>query len=158
MNIFPTKEQKFKLINNQVETLERLNSRTDKSKNLTTQFTDKSFRGIINGNEFKIISSEMRKGAFCVMTGKIDAQSGNVKVQIHRAFRILISVFFCILIIGMTILAFTETKLLSPILIFQMIGLVLMIRYVFVGLVFKFLSKDSLNRFHDVLDIEWIKN
>jgi len=55
MNIFPTKELEFKLIDDQAETLNRLNRRTEKSKNLTSQYTDKSFRGMIDGNEFKII-------------------------------------------------------------------------------------------------------
>jgi len=55
MNIFPTKELEFKLIDDQAETLNRFNRRTEKSKNLTSQYTDKSFRGMIDGNEFKII-------------------------------------------------------------------------------------------------------
>lgn len=61
MKIFPTKELNFKLIDGPSETLDRLNRRTEKSENLTSQYTDKSFRGIINGNEFKIISSAIGK-------------------------------------------------------------------------------------------------
>lgn len=94
MKIFPTKELKFKLIDDQAETLNRLNRRTEKSENLTSQITDKSFRGIINRNEFKIISSAIGKGAFCVMTGTIESDKGNVKVEIHKVFRILLSVFY----------------------------------------------------------------
>ena len=157
MNIFPTKEQEFKLIDDQAETLNRLNRRTEKSENLTSQRTDKSFRGIINGNEFKVISSVIGKGAFCVMTGKINSDNGNVKVEIHNVFKILLSIFLCFPIIGMIVLILSKAQEFSPILILVMIGQILIIRYAFIGLSFKFLSKESLNRLRDVIDFEWKK-
>ncbi len=158
MNIFPIKKLAFKLIDDQEKTLDRLKRRTEKSENLTSAYTDKSFRGIINNNEFKIISSVIGKGAFCVLTGKINTENGTVKVEIHKFFRILLSVFLCFPIIGVIALILTKIKEFSPILILVMILQILMIRYVFIGLAFHFLSKDSLNRLRDVLDIEWIKN
>jgi hypothetical protein len=144
MNIFPTKEQEFKLIDTQEETLDRLNRRTEKSENLTSANTDKSFRGIINGNEFKIISSVIGKGAFCVMTGKINSKNGHVKIEIHKVFKVLLSIILCFPIIGIFILV--------------IIAQILFIRYVFIGMAFKFLSRESLNRLRDVLDLEWVKN
>ncbi len=158
MKIFPTKELNFKLIDDQAETLNRLNRRTEKSENLTSQYTDKSFRGIIKGNEFKIISSSIGKGAFCVMTGEIESEKGNVKVEIHKVFRILLSVFLCFPIIGLIALTLTKAQEFSPIMILVMIGQILIIRFVFIGFAFKFLSKESLNRLRDVIDLEWIKN
>ncbi|TRZ42456.1 hypothetical protein [Robertkochia solimangrovi] len=158
MKIFPTKELKFKLIDDQAETLNRLIRRTEKSENLTSQHTDKSFRGIIMENEFKIISSAIGKGAFCVMTGAIESDKGNVKVEIHKVFRILLSLLLCFPIIGLIALTLTKAQEYSAILILVMIGQILIIRYAFIGLVFKFLSRESLNRLRDVLDLEWIKN
>ena len=52
----------------------------------------------------------------------------------------------------------TKAQEFSPILILVMIGQILIIRYAFIGLAFKFLSRESLNRLRDVLDLEWIKN
>ena len=158
MKIFPTKEKEFKLIDDQAETLNRLNRRTEKSEKLTSQHTDKSFRGTINGNEFKVISSVIGKGAFCVMSGKINSDGGNVKVEIHKVFKILLSIFLCFPVIGMITLILTKAQEFEPFLILVMIGQILMIRYVFIGFAFKSLSKDSLNRLRDVLDFEWIKN
>jgi hypothetical protein len=157
MKIFPTKELKFKLVDDQAETLNRLNRRTEKSKNLTSSYTDKSFRGIINGNEFKIISSAIGKGAFCVMTGAIESDKGNVKVEIHKVFRILLSVILCFPIIGIFIAILTGSEEPHPIFILVVIGQILIIRYVFIGLAFKFISRESLNRLRDVIDFEWIK-
>ena len=158
MKIFPTKELKFKLIDDQAETLNRLNRRTEKSENLTSSQTDKSFRGIINGNEFKIIYSAIGKVAFCVMTGAIESDKGNVKVEIHKVFRILLSVILCFPIIAIIIAILTEKEEPNPIFILVAIGQILIIRYGFIGLAFKFLSKESLNRLRDVIDFEWIKN
>ena len=46
----------------------------------------------------------------------------------------------------------------NPIFILVVVGQILIIRYAFIGLAFKFLSRQSLNRLRDVLDVEWIKN
>lgn len=158
MRIFPTKELKFKLIDSQEETLNRLNRRTEKSEKLISQHTDKSFRGIINGNQFKLISSAIGKGAFCVMSGEINSDSGNVKVEIHKAFKILLSILLCLPTIAIITLILTKPHELLPFLILIMIGQVLIIRYVFIGLAYNFLSKDSLSRLRNVLDCEWVKN
>ncbi|MDH7448389.1 hypothetical protein [Aquimarina sp. 2201CG14-23] len=131
--------------------------RTEKSENLTSSHTDKSFRGIINGNEFKLISSAIGKGAFCVMNGTIESDSGNVKVEIHKVFRILLSIFLLFPIIGLVAITVSGAEEFSPILILVVIGQTLIIRYAFIGLTFRFLSKESLNKLRDVLDFEWIK-
>lgn len=157
MKIFPTKELKFKLVDDQDETLNRLNRRTEKSENLTSSYTDKSFRGIIKGNEFKIISSTIGKGAFCVMTGAIETDTGSVKVEIHKIFRILLSIILCFPIIGISIAILIGQEEPNPIFILVVIGQILIIRYAFIGLAFKFLSRQSLNRLRDVLDFECIK-
>ena len=158
MKLFPIKELNFRLIDDQAKTLNRLDRRTEKSKNLTSQYTDKSFRGIINGNEFKIISSAIGTGAFCVMTGAIASEKGNVKVEIHKVFRILLSVFLCLPLIGLIALILTKAQEFSPIMILLMIGQILIIRYAFIEFAFTFLSKVSLNRLRDVIDLEWIEN
>src|SRR5690554_6585394 len=158
MKIFPTKEFEFKLIDNQDETLDRLRRRTEHSENLTSQYTDKSFRGKIEGTNFKIISSTIGRGAFCVMTGEITSDQGIVKVEIHKTFRILLSIILLFPIIGLLLMIINGTKDFLPILILVAIGQILLIRYVFIGLAFRLLSKSSLNRLRDVLDLEWKKN
>jgi len=104
MKIFPTKEISFRLIDSQDETLDRLKRRTEHSENLTSQYTDKSFRGKINGTGFKIISSAIGSGAFCVLTGEIASDQGNVRVEIHKVFRVLLSLFLMFPIIGLLIM------------------------------------------------------
>lgn len=154
MEIFPTKEFKFKLLDSKEETIERLKRRTEFSERMISNFTDKSFRGILNGDEFKIISSEIGKGALCVMTGKIDNDNSYVNVEMNKAFRILFSIMFVMPIIALTI---ETVKKPNDILIFILVGIgqILMIRFFFIGMFFSRMSKQSLNRLRDVLDIEF---
>ena len=154
MEIFPTKELKFKLLDSKEETIERLKRRTEFSEKMTSNFTDKSFRGILNGDKFKIISSEIGKGALCVMTGKIDNDNSYVNVEINKAFRILFSIMFVMPIIALTIETVKKT---NDILIFILVGIgqILMIRFFLIGMFFSRMSKQSLNRLRDVLDIEF---
>ncbi len=84
MDIFPTKELQFKLIDSKTETIERLKRRTEFSEKMTSSFTDKSFRGIVKDDEFKIISSEIGRGALWVMNGKIENEIGYVNLVINK--------------------------------------------------------------------------
>jgi hypothetical protein len=158
MKLFPTKQKYFKLFDNQTETLNRLQRRTEKSKNLISKHTDKSFCGTIDGNKFKLISSTIGKGAFCVMTGEINTEKGYVNVEIHKVFRVFLSIFLCLPIIGFPILMLTGIEKFSPILILIVVLQVFIIRFFFIGLAFRYLSNYSLKILRDVLDIEWINN
>jgi hypothetical protein len=85
---------------------------------------------MIDENEFKVISSVIGTGAFCVMTGKINSNNGNVTVEIHKVFRILLSIILCFPLIPTVAVLLTDTNEFSPVLILLVIGQVLMIRYV----------------------------
>ena len=154
MKVFPVREHTFTLIGNQAEALDRLQRRTERSENLISEYTDKTFRGIINGNEFKLISSTVGKGAFCVMTGEIKEGKVQVKLEVHKAFKILLSIILCFPVIGITIAILSGSEEFSPIFFIVAIGQVLLIRYLFIGFFFKTVSKTSLNRLRDVLDFE----
>lgn len=92
------------------------------------------------------------------MTGAIESEKGNVRIEIHKVFRIFLSIFLLFPIIGIIAITVSEAEKFSPILILVGIGQILIIRYAFIGIAFKFLSKESLNRLRDVLDIEYLKN
>jgi hypothetical protein len=158
MKIFPTTELTFKLTDSQAVTIDRLKRRTEFSENLTSKFTDKSFRGKINDTGFKIISSAIGRGAFCVMTGDFFSDHGKVKVEIHKVFKALLSIFLLFPIIGLLIMLTMKPEDFSPMLILVVVGQFLVIRFAFIGLAFKILSKSSLDRLRNVLDLEWEKN
>jgi hypothetical protein len=158
MNFFPTKKYEFNLIGQKEETLDRLKRRTEKSNYLTSQWTDKTFRGKITGNEFRIISSTIGKGAFCVLSGRIDSENGIVNVEINKAFKILFGIIYLIPIFGIIMIIKLGGEKFEPLMILSIIGQMLMIRFIGIWFFFSRFSKQSLNQFRDVLDIEWIKN
>ncbi|MFC4740203.1 hypothetical protein ACFO3U_09390 [Flavobacterium ponti] len=154
MKIFPTKEIKFRLIDNQEDTLERLKRRTEYSKNFISSYTDKSFRGIIKNNTFKIISSEIGKGALCVMSGKIENKNGFVNLEVNKAFKVLFSILFILPIVAIIFQTITNPKdIIFYILV--AIGQLFIIRFIFITIFFSKMYKHSINRLRDVLDIEY---
>ena len=156
MKIFPTQEKQFKLIGNESESLERLSRRTEKSDVLYSRITDRSFIGEVNSNSFRLISSSIGKGAFCVLSGEINQGIGSVRIEIHKVFRYLFGIMLLAPIIGfIALIYFPDNQ--SPFFnLLICIGQILMIRIVFLGFIFNLLAKESLNRLRDTLDFEWI--
>ena len=157
MKIFPNSSYSFKIVGNKTETLDRLKRRTEISEKLISQKTDKSFIGIIKEKTFRIISSDIGKGAFCVLTGEINNQNGQVDIEINKVFRMLLSVFLCFPFVGLIMQILSEKLEFLPIFILVLIGQLLIIRFLFIEFAFKRFSKSSLNKLSDVLDIEHIE-
>src|SRR5690606_12777057 len=123
------------------------------SEILVSKRTDKSFIGTINGPRFELISSLLGFGAFCVMRGELDATGGKVKVEVHKVFKVLLTI-----LMGMPVVAFFailfDSGEFQPIVLLQL----LFIRFVLIELMFRFLSKDALRRLTDVLDLDSIES
>jgi len=157
MEIFPSQVYEFGLINGQDETLERLKRRTEESDSLTSKLTEKSFIGNVSGNRFRIISSTIGKGTFCTMTGFISYEKGEVKLEISKPFKILLTILMILPFIVFLAQVFSASQEFSPVFILVFLGQVLIIRFFFIGLFFKILSQQSLSRLSDVLDTKWVK-
>ncbi len=156
MKIFPTKEKRFRLLDDQNKTLDRLNRRTEKSESLISKITDKSFIGKIENNTFQIISSSIGRGAFCVLSGEILSKVGYVTILVNKPFRYMLGIFLALPFVSFFV------GIISPIddfsifeLMFGLILQLLIIRIFFIGLAFRYISNESLQRLKDVLDIEW---
>lgn len=156
MNIFPIKEKKFKLIGSQSESMERLIRRTAKSNTLTSRQTDRSFIGDVTENKFKLISSSIGKGVFCVMKGEVHSEFGIVRVEIHKAFQYLLVIMAVAPFVAFLVFASLPENEFSFLHFLVAIGQTLIIRFVFIGFFFNLLSKESLNRLRDTLDFDWI--
>ncbi|AXB57295.1 hypothetical protein [Flavobacterium fluviale] len=154
MKILPTSNYNFKILGEPTESLERLKRRTQISENLISKMTDKSFIGTINNNKFRIISSEIGKGSFCVLNGEITNKHGIVNVEINKPFQILLCILLCLPAVGLIAQFLTQEANLFLLFTAVAIMQVLMIRFIFIELAFRRLSKTSLNRLSDVLDIE----
>ena len=154
---FPTYDYKFNLLDNESDSIERLYRRTEHSDSLRSIGTDKSFIGKVDNNKFKIITSEIGKGAVWVMNGYISNEKCEVNMTINYPFRIKFSLLFCLPIIGFIFQILSEDNIrLIGMILFVMIGQLLIIRYVFLDFLFKKFARNSLYKLRDVIDFELI--
>ena len=91
--VFPIKKYEFKIRKESNNVLIDLKKETEITDSLVTVFTKKKFIGQVSDSNFKLITSVIGKGAFCVFNGEIKGNKGRLNVQIHKAFRILISIW-----------------------------------------------------------------
>ena len=89
MNIFPTKNYEFELLFDRSEALSELEKNTMITNSLVSEWTKKEFIGQVNKNGFRIISSKRGRGAFCVLNGNLESKNGTLKIEIHKAFRVI---------------------------------------------------------------------
>lgn len=153
---FPEKKYVFQLIDADMVSLKRLKRRTDTRSILRSQFTKKTFRGEIEGNTFKIISSSIGIGAFCILRGTVNHQKGVIDIKIHKVFKIVLAILMFFLVIAVLIIYISDVKNFSNTLIFVAFLQMIFIRYLIIEFIFIRLSNASLRRLRDVLDFEII--
>lgn len=155
MTLLPTKELHFKLNDSREETLERLKRRTEHSESMSSNVTEKSFRGIVRDDEFKVISSEIGVGALWVINGKLENTTGYIKLEINKVFKVFLIAFLLLPILGLIIQLINNPKDFLIIILVSILQLA-MIRFFFIGFFTNKVSKHSINRIRDVLDIDFI--
>jgi len=153
MKLFPSKKFTAKLRSDYSVAVQNLKANTDITDSLVSERTKKEFRGQVNENGFKLISSEIGRGAVCVLSGEFTDQNGIIEVRIHNAFKIMFSILLSYPLIGFGLIAYNDgfEKALEflPTLF---IGL-LVIRFVFIELSFRFISKIGINKLTLILNI-----
>ena len=154
MKLFPSKYFTVELREDRMTTLNELKRNTKLTDNLISSYTDKKFIGQVNDSGFKIISSEIGRGAVCVFVGELQDSLGEVEIRIHNAFKVMFSILLLYPFIGFGLIAynqgFEEAIKFLPILI---IGL-FFIRFVFIELSFRFISKTGLNKLTKTIGIK----
>ncbi|MEQ8475836.1 hypothetical protein [Fulvivirga sp.] len=158
LKLFPTKSLNVELEDLYSRSYEKLKGQTDLTDNLISTWTNKEFRGTVTEQGFKLISSEIGRGAVCVYIGNFQNNSGTIQVRLNKAFQILFGILLSYPIIGFGLLLLTEgfnnALKFIPILLL----LFLFIRYVFMGLSFWFISKTGLKKLARTLNIKSLNN
>ncbi|MCH4551901.1 hypothetical protein [Aestuariibaculum lutulentum] len=153
MKLFPSKIFKTELRNDYLISMQNLKSNTDITDTLVSNHTNKAFRGLVDEVGFKIISSEIGRGAVCVLIGNFNGKTGEIEVRIHNAFKVMFSIILSYPFIGFGIISYTQgmEKGINflPILLFGF----LFIRFIFIGFGFRLISKTSINKLTEILEI-----
>lgn len=153
MKLFPKRNFKAELSEISSVAMGELKRNTDITDSLISDWTKKAFRGQVNENGFKIISSEIGRGAICVLNGKFDGKTGEIEVRIHKAFKIMFSILMLMPIIGFVIIALTNGIKESFGIIIPLIVLIIFVRFIFMELSFRFISKTGLNKLTRIIGI-----
>lgn len=156
--LFPTYDYKFNLLDNENDSLGRLNLRTEHSDKLISKMTDKSFIGKVENDKFRIITSEIGKGAVWVMDGSVSNGKCKVNMTVNRPFGILISILYCF-----PIIAFIVQRLIGDsnqfgfvYSLFVIVVQFLIIRFIVLDFAFKKLARTSIYKLRDVVNFEMI--
>ena len=157
MKLFPTKNFKAELISDYSISMDNLKSNTDITDSLTSDWTKKAFRGQVSEVGFKIISSEIGRGAVCVLIGKFDENIGEIEVRIHKAFKVMFSILMLMPIIGFGLAILSNGIEKSTGTIIPTIMGILFIRFIFLELSFRFISNTGINKLTDILGIKELK-
>lgn len=157
MKLFPTKIYTVKLRSNYSLCVQNLKTNTEITDSLISKKTNKGFIGKITENGFKLISSESGRGAVCVLIGDFKDLNGTIGVRLNNAFKVLFSILLSYPFIAFGLLAYNEgfEKAIefTPTLIISL----LFIRFVFIELSFRLISKTGLNKLTQTLNIIELK-
>jgi hypothetical protein len=145
MKLFPHKNILVELQHDKRTTLNELTRHTKLTETLVSSYTDKEFIGQVSDRGFKIISSEIGRGAVCVFVGDFQDSRGTIEIRIHNVFKILFLILMLMPVIGFGLAVWTigfEDSIGS---ILPMIAYILLVRLL-VELAFRFISKTGLNK------------
>jgi len=157
MKLFPDKNLTVALTFDRATSLNKLRDNTKLTETLVSGFTDREFIGQINDSGFKIISSEIGRGAVCVFTGELQDSIGTVERIIHQVFKVMFSILLLMPMFGFGIAVWMLGMEKSIALVVPMIISLILIRFVFVELSFYFISKTGMNKLTRIVGMKEIK-
>ena len=153
MKWFPSKSFTVELRDDRTYTLDQLRRNTKLTENLVSDYTGKEFIGQVSDYGFKIISSEIGRGAVCVFIGELQDALGTLNIRIHNAFKILFSILMLLPIVGFVTAIVINGFVNSILIILPAVFGVLFVRFVFMELSFRFIARTGLNKLNS-----WTEN
>lgn len=135
-------------------TLDALRSNTELTDRLVSNYTHKEFIGQVDDSGFKIISSEIGRGAVCVFVGHFQDSTGEIKIGMHTAFKVLFSILMLMPIIGFALAIIARGVGDAVGIAIPMLVAILFIRFVFMELTFRFVSMTGFNKLVRIIGIK----
>jgi hypothetical protein len=154
MKLFPHKIVMVELSDNRATTLNVLRHNTKLTDVLGSYYTDKDFIGQVDDAGFKIISSEVGRGAVCVFVGDLQDSIGRIEIRIHNAFKMMFSILMLMPIVVLAISIANEGIRESAGLIFVTLMTIVLLRFVFIEFSFRFISRTGLNKLSKITGIK----
>jgi len=150
MKIFPENDYSIELNNDSSLAISELKNQTLSKEQFVTNWNNQAFIGEIEGNEFEVKLSKKLTGEICVLKGKLENKKGTLEIRIGKIFRIIFIAIVLFAISGI-ITAIIQNKLEV---IFHLVITVLVMRFIFLELGFRIVSKSGIKKLTETIGIK----
>ena len=154
MKIFPENNYSIKLNNDNELVISELKKKTLSKEQCVANWNAQIFIGNIKENEFELKLSKKILGEFCVLNGKLQTKNGTLEIRTSKKVKII---FLAIAIFSFSgvILAILQNKF--ELILYLALNIFIM-RYFFLELGFRFISKSAIKKLTEIKGIEKINN
>ena len=149
MKMFPENVYSIELNNDYFVGISELKNQTLSKEQFVTDWNSQTFIGIIEKNEFEVKLSKKLIGEICILKGKLENKKGTLEIRTGRILKII---FIAILLFALSgiITAIIQKEFEV---IFHLIMTVLVMRYIFMELGFRIISKSGINKLTEIIGI-----
>lgn len=111
------------------------------------------FIGKVEKNKFEVKLSKNLIGEFCVLKGKLEKEKGTLEIRTSRTIKIFFIAIILFIISGIiTMIIQTKFEL-----IFPLVVMILITRFIFMEFGFRFVSKLGIEKLTTIIGIEKIE-
>jgi len=153
MKIFPENDYSIELNNDSSLAISELENQTLSKEQFVTNWNNQAFIGKIEKNEFEVRLSKKIVGEICVLKGKLENEKGTLKIQTGRIFKIIFVAIVLFALSGI-VTAIIQNKLEV---IFHLVMTILVMRFIFLELGFRIISKSGINKLTEIIGIKELK-
>ncbi len=157
MKLFPSKEYSITLINESSKAIAGLQKETLSDDQFVSDWNRQTFIGTIEGTEFEVKLSKKLYGAFFIMKGNMERSTGFLEIKVNKDFKRFFLILILFPIIGFLISVIQNGFVDSTGLIIPTILYIVVLRFVFIELGFRIISKNGLKILSQIIGIDKIK-
>ena len=140
MKLFPINKYAIELFNDSAFALSNLKNHTLSKEQYVANYNKQDFIGLVQENEFELKLSKKLSGECCVAHGILENKTGTIEIRTSQTFKIIFVAIALFAFSGIAIAIIqNKTESIAPLVIS-----ILLLRFVFLELVFHLVSKSIL--------------
>ncbi|MDF4203370.1 hypothetical protein PXD56_10410 [Maribacter sp. SA7] len=153
MKIFPESEYSMELNNDSSLAISELENRTLSEEQFVANWNNQVFIGKIEDNKFELKLSKKLVGEVCVLKGKLENGQGTLEIRTGKIYKIIFIAIVLFAISGI-IMALIQKEFEV---IFHLVMTVLVMRFIFLELGFRLVSKSGISKLTQIIGIRVLK-
>jgi K+-sensing histidine kinase KdpD len=153
LKIFPKNNYSIELKIDSTSATSKLKNWTLSKEEFIANWNNQKFIGEIKENEFEIKLSNKLFEEFCVVHGKLENKKGTLEIQIGKVLKIIFVLVILFISSGI-ITAVIQNKFEA---IFSLIVGIIVLRFVFLELGFRYATKSILQKLTEIIEIKTLQ-